>query len=366
MERHFSGCASRARRLLIAAAVLTAFVVVALPAAAGDLGVFSVKNLVSDGFVAAERTDPNLVNGWGLVSGPTTPWWVADNGTDVATIYAGDGTPNPLVVSVEGGPTGEVFNGGPGFVVSSHGASGPARFIWASEDGKIRGWNPNVPPPAPAKAAVVAADRSGEDAIYKGLAIASTTHGDLLYAADFHNARVDVFDSSFQLVTPPGAFVDPRLPHGYAPFGIQNLGGRIFVAYAQQDDEAEDEVAGPGLGFVSMFGTDGTFLRRVASRGKLNAPWGLALAPAAFGHAGGDLLVGNFGDGRINAYVPTADGPFDGQGPLRGADGHPIEIDGLWGIGFGNGGAAGPTTTLFFAAGPGDEEHGLFGSITAG
>jgi uncharacterized protein (TIGR03118 family) len=366
MERHFSGCASRARRLLIAAAAVTAFVVVALPAAAGDLGVFNVKNLVSDGFVPAERTDPNLVNGWGLVAGPTTPWWVADNGTDVATIYAGDGTPNPLVVSVEGGPTGTVFNGGSGFVVSSGGASGAARFIFASEDGKIRGWSPAVPPPAPAQAAIVAADRSHDGAIYKGLAIASTAHGDFLYAADFHNARVDVFDSGFQLVTSPGAFVDPRLPHGYAPFGIRNLDGRIFVAYAKQDEEAEDEIAGPGFGFVSMFDTAGTFLRRVASRGKLNAPWGLALAPAGFGQAGGDLLVGNFGDGRINAYVPTADGPFDGQGPLRGADGHPIVIDGLWGIAFGNGAAAGPTTTLFFAAGPGDEEHGLFGSISAG
>ena len=366
MERHFSGCATRARRLLIAAAALAALVVLAVPAAAGDLGVFNVTNLVSDGFVPAQRTDPNLVNGWGIVSGPTTPWWVADNGTDVSTIYAGDGTPNPLVVSVEGGPTGLVFNGGSGFVVSSHGASGPARFIWASEDGKIRGWNPNVPPPMPAKAAVVAADRSDQDAIYKGLAIASTSHGDFLYAADFHNARVDVFDSSFQLVTRPGAFVDPGLPHGYAPFGIRNLDGRIFVGYAKQDENAEDEVKGPGLGFVSMFDTSGNFLRRVASHGKLNAPWGLALAPAGFGNAGGDLLVGNFGDGRIHAYAPTADGPFDAQGPLRGEDGHPIVIDGLWGIAFGNGAAAGPTTTLFFAAGPDDENHGLFGSITAG
>jgi uncharacterized protein (TIGR03118 family) len=354
----------RAHRLLIVAAALAAAVVTALPAAAGDLGVFSVHNLVSDGFVPAERTDPNLVNGWGLAAGPTTPWWVADNGTDVSTLYQGNGTPVPLVVSVPGGPTGEVFNGGSGFVVRSDDAAGPARFLWANEEGQILGWNPAVPPPALATAAIVAADRSHDGAIYKGLAISSTPHGDFLYAADFHNARVDVFDASFNLVTPTGSFVDPNLPEHYAPFGIQNLGGRIFVAYAKQDAEAEDEVAGPGLGFVSMFDADGHFLRRVASHGRLNAPWGLALAPAGFGHAGGNLLVGNFGDGKINAYTPTATGPFEGQGPLRGADHEPIVIDGLWGIGFGNGGAAGPATTLFFAAGPGDEEHGLFGSIT--
>ena len=362
---HVSRHESRAPWLLAAVAAFTVFALTALPAAAANLGVFSVHNLVSDGFVPADRTDANLVNGWGLASGPATPWWVADNGTDVSTLYQGDGTPVPLVVKVEGGPTGLVFNGGQGFVVRDHGASGAARFIFASEDGKIRGWSPAVPPPPPATAAIVAADRSHVHANYKGLAIASTSHGDLLYAADFHNARVDVFDSAFQLVT-DRAFVDPQLPHGFAPFGIQSLAGHVFVAYAKQDEEAEDEVAGPGLGFVSMFDTAGNFLRRVASGGNLNAPWGLTVAPHGFGATGGKLLVGNFGDGRINAFTPTPTGMFTSEGPLLGADHHPIVIDGLWGIGFGNGAAAGPTTTLFFAAGPGDEEHGLFGSITAG
>ncbi|HEY2946678.1 MAG TPA: TIGR03118 family protein [Vicinamibacteria bacterium] len=242
--------------------------------------------------------------------------------------------------------------------------SGAGRFIFASEDGKIRGWNPNVPPGS--TVAQVGADRSGVGAIYKGLTIASTTAGNFLYAADFHNARVDMFDRTFQVVTPPGAFVDPRIPAGYAPFGIQNLGGRIYVTCAKQDAAAEDEIAGQGRGFVSVFSTSGEFLERVATHGQLDAPWGLAFAPAGFDKFSGDLLVGNFGNGRINAYEPQPDGTFELVGPLRGHDNRPLEIDGLWGIGFGNGNAAGPTTTLFFAAGPGDEEHGLFGKVEAG
>ena len=362
----FSMRTARVRAVLVAASALVVAAIATLPAAAGDLGVFDVHNLVSDGFVPADRTDPNLVNGWGLTAGPTTPWWVADNGTDVSTLYQGDGTPASLVVSVPGAPTGAVFNGGSGFVVSSGHTSGPARFIFATESGTILGWSPAVPPPAPATAAIVGADRSHVGAIYKGLAIASTGHGDLLYATDFHNARVDVFDSSFDLVTPPGSFVDPGLPRGFGPFGIQNIGGNIFVTYAKQDEDAEDDVAGHGLGFIDMFDTSGHFIQRVASRGPLNAPWGLALAPTGFGHAAGDLIVGNFGDGLLHAYRPTASGPFEGQGALLGPDHHAIQIDGLWGIGFGNGSASGPTTTLYFAAGPHGELHGLFGSITAG
>jgi uncharacterized protein (TIGR03118 family) len=362
----FSVRTARARAVLVAASALVAAAIATLPAAAGNVGVFSVHNLVSDGFVPADRTDHDLVNGWGLTAGPTTPWWIADNGTDVSTLYQGDGTKVPLVVSVPGAPTGAVFNGGSGFVVSSGQASGPARFIFATESGTILGWNSAVPPPPPATAAILSADRSDVGAIYKGLAIASTAHGDLLYAADFHNARIDVFDSSFDLVTPAGSFVDPRLPHGYGPFGIQNIGGNIFVTYAKQDEDAEDEVAGHGFGFVDVFDTSGHFIRRVASGGALNAPWGLALAPAGFGHAAGDLIVGNFGDGRLHAYSPTSTGPFEAQGALVGHDNRAIQIDGLWGIGFGNGSASGPTTTLYFAAGPHDELHGLFGSITAG
>ena len=202
------------------------------------------------------------------------------------------------------------------------------------------------------------------DAIYKGLAIATKDNHQYLYAADFHNARVDVFDSSFDLQHWAGAFVDPGIPNGYAPFGIQTIGDTIFVTYAKQDADAEDEIAGEGFGFVSAFGTDGSFQGRVASRGELNAPWGLAWAPAGFGKFSGDLLVGNFGDGRIHAFAWTSDG-WEARGVVKGTNQRPVTIDGLWGIGFGNGAASGPRNVLYFAAGPDDEEHGLFGSITA-
>jgi uncharacterized protein (TIGR03118 family) len=172
---------------------------------------------------------------------------------------------------------------------------------------------------------------------------------------------VDVFDGTFSPATTAGGFVDPGLPAGFAPFGIQNLQGRIYVAYAKQDEDAEDEVAGKGLGFVSVFDTAGNFLARVASGEPLNAPWGLTIAPAGFGRFSGNLLVGNFGNGRINAYDLAT---FEPRGHLKTADHRPLAVDGLWGIAFGNGVGAGPTTTLFFAAGPDDETHGLFGSIT--
>jgi uncharacterized protein (TIGR03118 family) len=321
---------------------------------------YVVRNLVSDGFVPAEHMDPNLVNGWGIVAGPTTPWWVADNGTGVSTLYDGNGIARSLVVGVEGGPTGMVFNGGSAFVVKDQaGHSGPALFLWAGENGTIHGWNPAVPPPAPSTHAFVVVDHQRDRAVFKGLAIAGNT----LYATDFHNGRVDVFDGAFTQINTPGAFVDPALPAGFAPFGIQTLGGEIFVTYAKQDADRHDEIDGHGLGYVDAYDTAGHLLGRVASGGDLNAPWGLAWAPAGFGQASGDLLVGNFGDGHINAFAQAPDGHFAKAGQLRDRTGQPIVIDGLWGIGFGNGNASGPTTTLYFAAGPDGEQHGLFGRI---
>jgi uncharacterized protein (TIGR03118 family) len=349
---------SAALLAVFVAAVAALLVVVGQTRAAGGNS-FTVHNLVSDGGVPADRVDPNLVNGWGITRGPTTPWWVADNGTDNSTLYRGDGTIVPLVVSVPGGPTGAVFNGTTSFVLRG---IGPARFIFATEAGTIRGWNPSVA----ATEAVIAANRANEGAIYKGLAIASTPDGDRLYAADFHNGRVDVFNGSFHVIFRPGAFKDPNLPAGFAPFGIQNIGGLIYVSYAKQDEARMDEVAGPGLGFVDVYDTRGTFLRRAITGGALNAPWGMALAPAGFGEFGGDLLVGNFGDGRIDAYRVTAQGAYQLHAVLRNTSGEPIVIDGLWGIGFGNDSAAGPATSLFFAAGPDDEAHGLFGVIQSG
>lgn len=355
------------RGLLAAPLALALLAAAAVAGNAAATNVYTVTNLVSDVPGEAAHVDPNLVNAWGLAAGPSTPWWVADNGTDVSTLYLGTGDAVPLVVEVEGAPTGLVFNGGPNFIVSDgNGNSGPSRFMFSTESSTIRGWNPSVPPPPPSTQSFVVVDRSDVEANYKGLAIASTAEGDFIYAADFHNARVDVFDGDFNLVSDPGAFVDHRIPHGFAPFGIQNVGEHIFVTYARQDADAKDEVAGQGLGFVDEFDTSGAFLGRVATRGQLNAPWGLALAPASFGRFGGDLLVGNFGDGKINAYGRRANGTFAHRGTLRGADGEALSIDGLWALEFGNGGDAGPTDTLFFTAGPEEETHGLFGKIEAG
>jgi uncharacterized protein (TIGR03118 family) len=321
--------------------------------------VYSVHALVSDS-AAAPAADASLINGWGLTSGPTTPWWAVNNGTNTSTLYNGAGAKQALTVAVAGGPTGAVFNGNASdFVVTQNGKSGAARFLFATEGGTIMGWSPTVN----ANTAVMGADRSGSGAIYKGLAIAN----DKLYATDFHNGRVDVFDKSFNLV--PGGFSDPRIPKGFAPFGIQALGGNIFVTYAKQDAAKKDDIPAPGQGFVDEFTPDGALVAQVVNSGKTNAPlnasWGLALAPADFSVFGGDLLVGNFGNGRISAYTQRGS-KWVFKGQLRSADGAPIAIDGLWAIAFGNGAAAGPASTLYFLSGPSAEKHGLFGSITAG
>jgi uncharacterized protein (TIGR03118 family) len=237
-------------------------------------------------------------------------------------------------------------------------ATGPSRFLFATEDGVIAAWAPAVD----GTHAIKVVDNSATSgAIYKGLALSGGGSGQLLYATDFHNARVDVFDATFQPVTlAAGAFSDAAIPAGFAPFGIQAINGDIYVTYAKQDADQEDDVSGPGLGYVDVFDPNGVLLHRVASRGALNAPWGIALAPAGFGNLSGALLVGNFGDGTINAFDPVVGHPL---GALRGADHKSLKIDGLWGIAFGNGLAHQPVNTLFFAAGPDDEAHGLYGRI---
>jgi uncharacterized protein (TIGR03118 family) len=327
---------------------------------------YTVTNLVSDGTIPAAHTDGNLVNAWGLTATGSSPWWVANNGTGTSTLYNGDGVaqfvPTPLVVGVPNAPTGAVANPTSDFVVSSGGASGRAVFIFATEDGTIRGWNPGVPPPPVSTQTEAPVDNSRAGSVYKGLAIGSVGTSNFLYATDFVNGHIDVFDGTFQPVDMP--FIDPGLPAGYGPFGIQNIGGNLFVTYAKQSG-GNDEVAGQSLGFVDEFATDGTFITRVATQGQLNAPWGLAMAPANFGRFSGDLLVGNFGDGTINAYAPQADGSFAHRGQLRTADHKPVTIDGLWGLGFGNGAGSGATNALYFTAGPNEESHGLFGRIQA-
>jgi uncharacterized protein (TIGR03118 family) len=346
--------------LLVLALVLGAALVAVSPLTAAERNSYTVTPLVSDQAGVAPNTDADLVNGWGLTSSATSPWWVSDNGTDKSTLYRGsDGAKQGLVVNVGGGPTGAVFNPTTGFVLPVGGTK--ALFIFDSEDGTIRAWNG-----AQGTTAVVV-HTSPDGGIYKGLAIADTPNGPRLYAADFHNARIDVLDGSFGVV-PNSGFVDPSLPAGYAPFGIQTIGGHVFVTYAKQDADAEDEVAHQGLGFVDAYDTAGNLIGRIAQHGQLNAPWGIAMAPTTgFGAFSGDLLIGNFGDGEISAYEPQSDGTWELVGQLRGADNKVLSIDGLWALEFGRGATNnGPTTTLFFTAGPNDETAGLFGKIMAG
>ncbi len=325
-------------------------------------------DLVSDQPGVAPIHDPNLVNAWGIALSPTQgPFWVSSNGADLSTLYGGDagGVPLfkvPLEVTIPGGtPTGLVFNGTADFVVSSGPFSAPAIFIFAGESGAVSGWHPAVPPPPPATTAQPAFQAT-DGAIYKGIALANNGSGNFLYLADFHNGEIDVLDAGFQLTSLAGSFTDPDLPAGYAPFNVAAIGGKLVVAYARQDAAAADEVTGPGRGFVSVFDLNGNFERRLISQGRLNAPWALVQAPVGFGDFGGDLLVGNFGDGRIHAY-DLATGEF--QGTLARSPGRPLVIDGLWGLAFGNGVSAGDANTLYYAAGPDDETHGLFGKITA-
>jgi uncharacterized protein (TIGR03118 family) len=325
-----------------------------------SVGRYAQHNLVSDQAGKADVRDPDLVNAWGLSFGPSTPAWVADAETGVSTLYSGDvnGTPVtkvPLTVTIPGGsPTGTVYNPTNSFVVKSGGQSAPANFLFSSEAGKIAAWSLNVPPPTKAK--IVA---SVKGAIFKGLAIADSAKGPRIYATDFHHGKVDVWDGKFSRVHHRGAFRDRRIPDRFAPFGIQEVGGHIVVTYAKQDAKAEDDVPGAGDGFVDIYSKRGKLLDRFVRRGHLNAPWGIAKAPKGFGGASGALLIGNFGNGRINAYKPK-NGKF--LGTLKDKQGRKLTIDGLWALQFGNG-TIGTPHTLLFTAGPFDETHGLFGDL---
>ena len=321
-------------------------------------------DLVSDQPGVAPLQDPNLINAWGIAVNPTGAFWVSSEGANLSTLYTGDvgSPPTPLVknsleVMIPGGaPTGQVFNPTADFLIP--GTTSKAIFIFASESGMVTGWNPAVPPSTTAKPAFPATD----GAIYTGITLGSVGTDNFLYLADFHNNQIDVLDKDFHLTNLAGSFADPNLPSGYAPFNVAVIGGKLYVAYAQQDADAEEEVTGAHKGFVNVFDTNGNFQQRLISQGQLNAPWAMVQAPAGFGDFSGALLVGNFGDGRINAYNPATGGLL---GTLSQSPGKPLKIDGLWGLAFGNGTAAGSTTTLYYAAGPDDETHGLFGKITA-
>lgn len=351
---------SPASRLCAALALALAMTVASVAQAGSP--VYKQVNLVSDGTIPAAHVDPNLVNAWGIAFNPFGAVWVANNHSGTSTLYDGDGNPLSLVVAIPtattddgGSPTGIVYNGSGEFVVTKGALSGPARFIFATEDGVIAAWAPGVDSTHALRI------KQAGSAIYKGLAISANGSGGRIYATDFFNARIDVYDGTFQPVTlPPGAFRDPDMPNGFAPFGIQNLQGDIYVTYAKQGPGKEDDVAGPGLGFVDVYTTNGRLLRRVASRGTLNAPWGLAMAPAGFGALRNTLLVGNFGDGRINAFDPVFNFRL---GYLHGTNHQPIRIKGLWGLAFGNGYQKQSVDTLYFTAGPDDETHGVYGRL---
>src|SRR5262249_40791401 len=337
-------------------------------AAAFASGGYVQHNLVSDIPGLADQTDPNLVNPWGIASSATSPLWISDNHSGTATVYNGSGPPfppaGPLIVQIPASsngnppaaPTGQVFNSTPAFMLPG---GQPATFLFASEDGTISGWN-NLAGPS----AVKMVDNSSSGAVYKGLALGNSSVGPVLYAANFNAAAIDVFDTNFSPVTRQRLFTDPNLPAGFAPFNIRSIGTKLYVTYALQDDAKHDDVSGAGNGFVDVFDFDGNLLQRLVSNGNLNSPWGLALAPGQFGDFSNALLVGNFGDGVINAYDPGS-GAY--LGCLQDSTGAVISIAGLWGLQFGNGGNGGDANTLYFTAGingPDDiEDHGLLGSL---
>jgi uncharacterized protein (TIGR03118 family) len=335
--------------------------------AAGDSAdrvAFVQTNLDSNVDGRAGVTDPNLQNAWGLAFAPGSPFWVNANHAGVATLYAGDGSVTPLVVTIPAppgspagtvaAPTGMIWNPTTGFLVP--GSTLPAIFIFDSEDGTIAAWNPGVS----STSAVIAVDNSASSANYKGLAFGTNVNGNHIYATNFRAGTIEVFDNQFKPAMTAGQFVDLHIPAGYAPFGIQNIDGDLWVTYAKQDADKGDDVGGPGHGFVDIFDTDGHLLRRFTQHGVLNSPWGLARAPYGFGQFSGDILVGNFKDGRINVF----DSHGDFQGSLRQRGGHAIIIDGLWALEFGGGAKSSPEQ-LFFTAGPDDETNGLFGVINA-
>lgn len=317
-------------------------------------------NLVSDVPGAAAALDSDLVNPWGLTRSATSPWWVADNGTGKSTLYNGAGVKQGLIVTIPAppsdtppsAPTGTIFNTAPAdFLVA---AGQPSRFLFCTENGTIAAWNSGA-------SAVTKVPDSGR-AIYKGLALGQTGGANYLYAANFLAGTVDIFDRTFGPVSfGPGAFKDWELPAGYAPFNVQAIGDRLYVTYAKQDEEGIDEVAGHGNGFVDAYSFDGVLQLRLHHGYWMNAPWGVALAPADFGRFSGMLLVGQFGSGHIAAFDPHT-GHF--RGLLRGSPSRPLKIDGLWALSFGNGAGAGPLNALYFTAGTDDEVHGLFGTIT--
>jgi len=309
---------------------------------------FVQTNLASDQAGVAPVTDPNLKNAWGIAASATSPFWLGANGSGTSVLYNGAGAKQGLTVAIPGDGTVT----GVGFSNVAGNFNGDT-FLFASEDGTFSGWRGAL-----GTTAETLALGSGAN-VYKGLADASVGGNQYAYLANFKTGKIDVMKGNAAAPNLAGNFTDPALPAGYAPFDIANLGGILYVTYAVQDAAKHDDVAGAGNGIVDAFDVNGNFLGRLVTGGQLDSPWGLAIAPAGFGDVGGDLLVGNFGNGWINAY--TLSGTF--VQTLTDAKGNPLSIDGLWGLQFGNGSGSGSKGTLYFTAGPGDEQHGLFGSL---
>jgi uncharacterized protein (TIGR03118 family) len=336
---------------------------------------YAITRLVGDTAAAGPvSVDPNLVNPWGIAFGPTSPAWVANNHSGTSTLYNGNGNVLPLVVSLpqiggdDFGSTGVVFNNTGDFVVTSGAASAPANFIFAGESGSLVAWSATVD-----QKNAVMVYTAADSAEYKGLTMANNGSGNFLYATDFRNGKVDVFDKMFTKQTTSDssfAFKDPNLPAGYGPFGIQALptgpsgATQIYVAYAQVDTSSFDEVPGAGVGLVDVYDTNGNFIKQLIPKGvQLNAPWGMALAPADFGTLSNALLVGNFGDGKINGYNVNT-GAFIAV--IADSSGAVFQVPGLWGIAFGNDAMNQPKDTLFYAAGTNDEANGEYGRVDLG
>jgi len=340
-----------------------------LAAAPGSLradNAYLLHNLVSDIPNLADYTDPGLVGAWGISQSATSPFWIADAGSGLSTLYSTTGSIIPLVVTIppsktggtQGSPTGTVWNSTTGFALTT---GNPAVFLFDTLDGTISGWNPGVNKGS----AVVMVDNSAAGAEYTGLAIGTSGSNSYLYAANLHAGTVDVFDVNFAPVALPNAFKDPMIPAGFAPFNIQNLGGNLYVAYAMQNAGKNFASPGPGAGYVDVFDTSGSLLHHLVSQGALNAPWGLAIAPAGFGDFANDLLVGNFGDGTINVYNPST-GAY--VATLNDPYGTPIVIPNLWALRPGNGGSGGDPNAVYLTAGipgPDNGNHGLFARLQA-
>jgi uncharacterized protein (TIGR03118 family) len=322
--------------------------------------------------------DANLSNPWGLATAPGLPFWVADNNGNVASLYSGTGKIETSAVTgsnataiaipasaagVAANPTGQVYNGTGGFLITTSKGQETALFMFDGEGGTIAAWAQDS-----GATAVTAyddgVDNGTEHAVYKGLAMGTVGGANFLYATDLHNNKVDVFDTTFaKPAAMQGKFVDPTIPAGYVPFGITAFNKQLYVTYAMRDPALHDEVTGAGMGYVDVFDFSGNFVSRFASAGALNAPWGIAPAPAGFGSFEGDLLIGNFGDGTINIYTPNGTSLATSKGPLTDAAGTTVTIPGLWSLVFGNGDADKPDTTLFYTAGFADQTDGVFGSI---